>query len=251
MIIDSHVHFNLKTVDPYEDLKYKLNKSNIDKCVLIINNSNEFQILKNNSKRIISDGFIGAIAVIVNPHDTNPLAMLDQCDDYGLPIAIKIHPRISDIIRGDFSVLSGIIGKTDIKTIIVDSFIYGPKIESHIGCELAVFLADVFKNRRIVLAHAGGCEMLKTLLITRPINNIYYDFSLSCNYLLNTSVELDMIHGLRLWNKRIMFGTDYPDFSFEQSLFASRSLCEKAELGSIEKNMIFNKNAIEIYDIEI
>ena len=250
MIIDSHVHFNLKANNPYDDLKCNLKNSNIDKSVLIVNNENEYQILKDNSKRLISDGFIGAIASIVDPHKPSPLDLIERCTGYGLPMAIKIHPRISDITRNDFLILLDNLGKVDVKTIIVDSFIYGPKLESHIGCDLAVCLAESFKDKKIVLAHAGGCEMLKTLLVTRPLANIFYDFSLSCNYLMRTSVEPDMIHGLRLWKKRIMFGTDYPDFSFEQALSATKYLCEKAELNSTEEEMVFSKNAIDIYNIE-
>lgn len=93
--------------------------------------------------------------------------------------------------------------------------------------------------------------MLKTFLLTRPLKNIYYDYSLTCNYLEGTSVHQDLINGLRNTNDRIMFGTDFPDFRFEEAIRATRKLCFEAGLNKEQEENVFYYNALGIYGGEL
>lgn len=244
---DSHVHFNHHEKSPYQDLKDKLSKSNISKCLLILNTERDEEIFWYNFERIKDDGVISSVAAYLDVKNDDSLQFFEKCGSIGIKACIKLHPRISRITVNEFDSIIKKIHKIDLETIIVDNFIYGPQLENHIGTELAVTLAEEFSEKKIVLAHAGGCDMLRTMLITRPLSNIYYDYSLTCNYLENTSVRMDMVNGLRFYKKRIMFGTDYPDFQFSESCRAMEALCKEAGLSEEETTEIFWGNACKIY----
>ena len=131
--------------------------------------------------------------------------------------------------------------------ITVDCFIYGPQLDNHVGVELAIYLAEKLPEHTIVLAHAGGCELLKTMLLTRSVDNIYYDLSLTCNYLEHTSVYPDMVNALHYWGDQFMYGTDYPDMPFEESQRVMEKMCAEAGLPESKIEKIFYGNAISIY----
>lgn len=247
---DAHVHFDCTKKEPYIDLKINLEANNINKCVLILNSIEEEKVFLQNYDAIARDGLIGSIAAILDINARETIEFFSSKEKFKIPISIKLHPRLTNIRRCDFEKIYHTICLIESNTIVVDCFIYGPQLENHIGVELAIYLAQRLENRNIVIAHAGGCELLKTMLLTRPIKNIYYDFSLSCNYLENTSVYFDMVNGLKFWTNKIMYGTDYPDIRFEKAIQAMNKMCLDAELPIEVVENIFYNNAMLVYGEE-
>lgn len=250
MKYDAHVHFDCTKESPYDDIKEKLKSNDIDKCTLILNSIEEESIFFENYEAIKKDKIINIIAAILDFRNKKSIEIFSMLNQIEISIAIKLHPRLTNITSGDFEDIYQAIKKIDSKIIVVDCFTYGPQLCNHIGVELALFLAERFADKNIIIAHAGGCDLLKTMLLTRPVRNIYYDFSLSCNYLENTSVYLDMINGLKFWSNRIMFGTDYPDIRFEESVRVMSKMCMEAGLTDAQRAGIFYDNAMMIYGRE-
>lgn len=245
--LDSHVHFDCKKNNPYLDLKERLCRNNIESCVLILNTKLEQEIFWDNFEAIREDKVVHVVAGILDIHESNSLDFFEKCVQNEIVPAVKLHPRLSKITKSDFRNILITLEQIEYENIIIDNFIYGPNIENHIGTELAIYLSQNLKNRKIVLAHSGGCDILKTLLLTRPLNNIYYDYSLTCNYLYNTSVRADMLNGMEYWTNRIMFGTDYPDFDFGESISKMEQMCKEANLSELQKRKIFYDNAMNLY----
>lgn len=247
IVYDAHIHFDLKKKNPYDDLKCTMESYGVKKGLLIINDDEEEKCFWENVSKIREDKILFGVAGILDQTKNEPYLFYEKLREIGIKPIIKIHPRKTNVTRADFDQMTSLVSDSNVDTVIVDDFPYGPKIESHIGTELAIFLAQKCKGKKIVIAHAGGCDNLKTMMLTRPLDNIYYDYSLSCNYLRNTSVYEDLLNGLRFNYKKIMFGTDYPDFSLGQSIEVFEKMCESLGFSDNQREKVFYKNAIEIY----
>ena len=122
---------------------------------------------------------MAAIAGILDIRNSKTLEFIEKVQQEKLNIIVKIHPRMTRIKRNDFEDIYKIVKSTGVQVVLIDDFIYGPELESHVGTELSIYLAERLPKAKFVLAHAGGCDMLKTFLLTRPLKNIYYDYSLT------------------------------------------------------------------------
>ena len=88
------------------------------------------------------------------------------------------------------------------------------------------------------------------MLFARDLKNIYFDISLTPNYLRSSSVWNDLIHFLKFNGNRIMFGTDYPDFTVQQSLNTINELFEVAQISEEIRQCIYWKTASMVYDFK-
>lgn len=245
-INDAHFHFNIKSNDPINDLQKNFNENGLNSGLLILNYDWEKKLYQDNFnndffKRI-------KIASLVSPNSTNDLNFFNYVKNNVGECFVKIHPRISSLKNDDFSMILNTLEKIDFNCVVVDSFFFGSKIKSHIGIELAVYLAEALPKKKIIIAHSGGHKLLECMLYTRELKNIFYDIALIHCYLENTSVEKDIVHFLKLTHNRIMFGSDYPDFSFDRTIQKAISLCEQAGLTATDIEGVMGKNFLEIYN---
>lgn len=248
-MIDAHTHLNFKASDPWSDYEKTMRRDNIDRSVLILNTlpTEGAQLTLNHIWRLCQEDKV-RLAAILNYRQPDPLAFVRLARDAGIPLTIgKLHPRITNICRKDFPALVEQLLQAMFKTIIIDCFVYGHHIENHIGMELAIYLAQQFPQVNFVLAHAGGCRLLETMLCTRTLANLYYDYSLSCCYFENTSVWLDMVHMLKFNSNRVMFGSDYPDFTPSQAKDKMLLLAHQANLSREQMQLVMGETAQALY----
>ncbi len=251
LIYDAHMHLDMGAKEPYKSLKASMDGASFSKGMLILNSLQEEAVFWNHKEEIISDGKIGAVAAILDVREAATLRFFEKARKDNLNVAVKLHPRITNIKREDFESIYQALGMLERKNIIVDAFVYGPRLENHVGAELAIYLAERLTDSVITLAHAGGCDILKCMLLTRPLTNIVYDYSLTCSYLEFSSVRADMVNSLRFAGGRIMFGSDFPDFSFERAVQAAEGLCDEARLTQEQAEDVFYNNACRIYGGEL
>lgn len=248
-IYDAHIHFPLKNNNPFEVLKKEVKQSNLAGGLLIINSFSEAEVFWNNFEEIYDGdfGFIPEVAFYLDINESEWKRNFSELKKRGLSFAVKIHPRLSNLTISDKDKLIDKIYQIDTDKIIIDNWIYGPRIENHIGTELTIGIAEEFRNKRIIMAHAGGVRLLETMLLTRPLKNVFYDLSETCSYFKNTSIYKDIIHFIRYTKTRIMFGSDYPDFSIEFAKNMMREEMEAADLENDEINDIMYNTAMKIY----
>ncbi len=247
-LFDAHVHFNRKAKDPIRDFEAHFSRNNLTHAVLILNTKEEIALFEENHQELRD--FAGDRIVAAGIFDTGgPVcgSQYARWRDWGFRTCIKLHPRISNLTKGDFGPLAEKLAETEESPIIIDCFGYGHHLENHIGVELGIFLAERFPERTVVLAHAGGHRALECMLYTRTLKNIGYDLALSCNYLSGTSVWADLAHLVKFNPAKVMFGSDYPDFSQEAALEGSRRLCAEAGLDEEKQNLFFFENARKVY----
>lgn len=248
--IDAHIHFDLKQKDPAEDIVRNLQLMNCSAGVLILNSEAEKVFFLNNHSRLLNSGIGWHIGVLAGLQPCQADSQLYQLlDAENIPWSVKLHPRLSRFTLADIpSVLESVrCGKTNFQNIIIDGFYYGANLDNCIAMELVIASAGMFPEKRIVYAHSGGIHVLKTLVHLRELANVVYDFSLSCNYLCHTSVRQDFIQLLRYNKNKVMFGSDYPDFSLGSARAATLDIVRDAGLTSEEQDRIFFENAAAYY----
>lgn len=248
-VYDAHMHIPVKCNRPYEIFRDEVLKSGIDGGLIILNHEIEAKCLWDNYN-VISEGnlgFIPQIAFILDIHSPNWKLGFEKLVQHGIKYSIKIHPRVSNITINDFEKIAECISLLHSDTVIVDNWVFGPRLENHIGTELTIYLAETFRNKHIVMAHAGGFRILENMLLTRPLANVYYDLAETCRYFKNTSVYMDIIHFIKYTKKRIMFGSDFPDFKIMDSIISMEELLRMAGLTHVEINDVMYGIAEKIY----
>lgn len=247
-IFDAHVHLNLSSENPVEELIARLEAAGICQAVLILNQQKEIDALRTDYLRLKEHfGNRICLAIFADPKTEAPFREADYWRTCGFQVFTKLHPRITGITVHDFPQICQMLQQDPSPVIIIDCLGYGHHIEHHIGIELGILLAQTFPQKKIVLAHAGGERMLQCLLYTRTLPNIFYDISCSCNYFFQTSVHADMVQLLRFNVPRVMYGSDYPDFLPENAIKHTNILCEEAGLNEAAISAVFSKNAERIY----
>jgi len=237
---DSHIHFNMEAVNIANDFITQVKF--LDGFILILNNEEEKKVFENS----FLDKFIQLfpLSVLALNYELANTIFLNKLNAKGIGYGLKLHPRLSNITKDKFRDIANLIEGIDFKFIIIDCFYYGSNLETHTNLELSIFIAKYFKDQKILLAHSGGHKVLEYMLYTRELKNIYYDLSLTSNYLKNTSVEKDMINFIKYNYSRIFFGSDYPDFSVKSSLDSYLCLTNKAALDNIKVKKILYENII-------
>jgi len=245
-VYDSHIHFNMKAQNIIED--FKRETSILAGFILILNSISEKKLfLEEFSKNFKENYPLSTIALNYELVDAEFVTLLNI---QNIKFGIKLHPRLSNITKDEFEEIILKLVSLKFDFIIIDCFYYGSNLESHINLELAIYIAKYFKDIKIILAHGGGHRVLEYMLYTRDLNNIYYDFSLTSNYLENTSIRQDIINFIRFNNQKVFFGSDYPDFTILKSIDTYKKMLCNANLDETQSQGIFLKNILNFLEVD-
>lgn len=86
------------------------------------------------------------------------------------------------------------------------------------------------------------------MLLTRPLKNIYYDLSLTQLYFKGASLDLDIDYFVKWTSDRVLFGSDYPDFSISDSWLSFRQ--HYRNIGMMDKLYDSSELARKIYGLK-
>lgn len=151
-----------------------------------------------------------AVSVIFDIHQNEPY--IKSVFDSGKLNAFKIHSRVQKLRAEDYELILQHLLDWNVRIpIIVDAFYFGQDLDYQPSLPFIVSLAKKLPNTPIVVAHAGGYELLKYFFHLKELTNIFLDLSFSLQYLADSSLFLDLKKVLRFWDRsRIMFGSDFP-----------------------------------------
>lgn len=240
-IFDSHIHFNMKVNDPIDDFKRVV--SILDGFILILNTKEEKTLFKKEFlKSFKTDYPLSAVVFSYELYESNLTENLIAQD---IKVGVKLHPRLSNIKKNNFDKVANKLEEQKFDFIIVDCFYYSSNLDNHINLELAIYIAKYFKDTKVLLAHGGGHKVLEYMLYTRDLKNVYYDFSLTSNYLKNTSVWKDMLNFIKFNSQKVFFGSDYPDFTVQKSIIVYCDLIKESNLNIEQEEQIFCKNILD------
>lgn len=242
-LIDSHIHLPNPSEKPFESFQHMVQASGLSAFVLILNTQEQMDTYQQNLEKLTALGLPYRLAVLQAPTKASPETPIELTNS----AILKIHPRISALTKNDFPAISQIVAVHPSEVVIVDCFPYGHHIEQHIGLELALLLAERYPHKKLVIAHGGGVDILRAMLYSRNLPNIYFDFSFSCNYLAETSVAADMSHVMKHQSDRLLFGSDYPSFHPEQAKEKYIQYACKAGLSQHQIENVLYKNVVKLF----
>lgn len=245
-MIDAHTHLNLEASDPISEYVRTIKKSEVDAAVLIINSAEETEKLLDGAEALLDSELKIHLAFLLDINNCDyfeeNVNFAQMCD---MDFSIKLHPRLTNITERDFEYIYNYTKNIKFKNIIVDSFLYGSNKDNICYIELSNYMAKMFPNKNIVMAHFGGIKVLETMLRTRENKNIFYDSSFSINYLKGTSTWMDFQHCILYSSDRVCFGSDTPSFGITESCQRLRDLMGNQPTEFYNK--IFHNNARRIY----
>ena len=188
-----------------------------------------------------------AITLIMDFH-TVPSTLIREIEKRRVQ-AIKIHSRIQEISNNDYSnVLTQLRTIPSEIPIIFDAFYFGPELIFQPSLIHLVEMAQKFSDRKIIVAHCGGHKMLEYFFHLRPLSNIYYDLSLSLQYLKDSSVFEDMIKLIKYTDEdKIMFGSDFPYGSSLLQYDILQEILNSIGLPEDQKSKINYLNAMKVF----
>ncbi len=247
-MFDSHIHISEEyksATEAIAALQRILSENNVKGGILIplLNSKYSLESILEASKQ----SFNLKIVPHLNPMDNgfDPKTIYDLVDK-GI-VGIKLHPRrdtynltgerIYEVIR--------IAGELNL-TVNICSFWDGTW--SRYGLTIDSFgdLADKFPGTRFVWCHFGGHKILDFMMMLRRRDNVFADTSLVQDYFFKGSVKEDLIYVLEsLKGERILFGSDFPEKSYEDILessiaFYEKFLDEKYRVSILEKILVGN-----------
>lgn len=159
-------------------------------------------------------------------------------------VCLKIHSRIQQITAEDYPLYTQKLKELDSNIpIIYDAFYYGSDIEFQPNLVELIKLVKTFPNKKFIIAHAGGYEILKYYFHLRTFPNVGYDLSLSLQYLEDSSCRQDLKKLIKFTPKeKLFFGTDYPFASPSNQVVILNQILNELNLTEKEKAGIFNNN---------
>lgn len=215
-VVGRNVIFNF--ILDYNNHKHKLKDT--DSLTLVLDcfekNNREFVLEEFNSGRVN--------AVKINSRDQ------------GFPK--EVYPQI-------FSTLEKIPAHLPI---IYDAFYFSHILEHQPSLKHLIDLCVQFPDRKFIVAHSGGYEVLKYFFHLRTLPNVYYDLSLSLLYLNDSSCFLDLVKLIKYTDKsKIMFGTDYfwAPAKAQKDIFDS--IIENLKISDFDAKKMYCTNAKELF----
>lgn len=246
-VYDAHVHFDMKKKDVQKDLIEYLEMNELTGIVLIINTREQMNALE--KCREILWKYLDRIefAFGVNKNDEFWKEGLSFCHENNKLFHIKIHPRLFGILQEEIEWYVNMVEVIKPQVVIVDDFFYGDSVKEDIGAVLACEIAKRNPKQKVVLAHAGGVNLLRHVMWTKIYRNIYYDISLIVNYFSSSSIEQDIMWMLKFMSERILLGSDYPDFTIHNVWEVVSRYIDNAGLTDEKIMQVMYKNAEFVY----
>jgi predicted TIM-barrel fold metal-dependent hydrolase len=236
MIIDSLTHvtpdgrwFDTSYNASETRLLHEMDREGVDKAVLValagyIDNEFVAQVCARHSDRLIPGASINPVAYSTS---SQAVSELEPLLDKGFTV-LKLHPRLHQYDLMDFRsvALLEAIAVHDVPPLIwLDTFLRyrGATLRKPPVETICEWIAK-FPSLTFVLLHSGGAEALRLAEAIRDYPNIFLDISYTMHRYRGSSVEMDLKYLLRFFDRRMIFGSDFPEVSLKEALDDFNSL---------------------------
>lgn len=166
--------------------------------------------------------------------------------------ALKIHSRLQKIAQADYPALIEKLEELNPGLpIIIDSFFYGDEMDFQPDMNAAITIAKKFPQIPVIIAHAGGYNVLQYFYHLKSLENVYFELSFSLQYLRYTSAFFDIKNLLRFGSAdKIIFGTDYPFADPKTELDFFMEISKDLNLSAEHADKILFLNAEKLFRTE-
>ncbi|MDQ3051281.1 MAG: amidohydrolase [Bacteroidota bacterium] len=171
---------------------------------------------------------------------------IQSCINTNTIHALKIHTRLQKIPLSGYDELIQSLKDIDNRIpVIYDAFYSHGHLDYQPSLRGLIKLLDAFPERRFIIAHSGGYNILKYFFHLRGYKNVGYDLSFSLQYLSDSSCYADLIKLIKFTDKsRIFYGSDFPSASPSLQYGILNDICKKFNLSGTDMEGIFKTNWI-------
>jgi predicted TIM-barrel fold metal-dependent hydrolase len=170
-----------------------------------------------------------------------------QLDGQGF-VGLKLHPRLNQYDPLDpraLSLLDEIAAwETPLPIWLCTYFYYQGATLRRPAVDAIFELVSRHPTIPFILAHAGGPDILRLAHVVRHCPNAFLDLSFTLSRYLGSSVETDIRYLIGTFEKRLIFGSDFPEISQGQALNDLRGLAVNIKPGALER--VLGINLLEI-----
>lgn len=244
---DAHVHLNMNSLDPKRDLTDYLVQNEVLKVTLLLNRREDFYFFKDyiSKDKTLKNSIFPVVGL--NRSEEFAEEALNYLQKIGKKACIKIHPRLFCIREEDLDWYEEKLCSIRPAVVVIDDFLYGNDTDMELVLNWCCRMAEEHPEILFVLAHSGGVNLLQHVMRTKTKKNIRYDISLTVNYLIASSVALDMQWFVKFYSDRIMLGSDYPDFTIKDAYRNFEIIAEGVGLSEEQKQNIIYNNMVKVY----
>jgi predicted TIM-barrel fold metal-dependent hydrolase len=130
-------------------------------------------------------------------------------------VGVKLHPRLGryDLLDPRALALMDELESWDDRLgVWICTFLHVPGIRAAAGpVEALVEVVGRYPGLRFVLVHGGGPDLLRLATAVRGSHNALLDLSYTLTHLAGSSVGTDITHLLTTFERRLVFGSDFPE----------------------------------------
>jgi len=232
-VFDCHVHIDndLSAYDLKGVKQYNIIFNSIDSYL-----QHKINLPHNSSVSLIFD-WKNNLDFVLNEIESNRVQVL------------KFHSRIQKIKKEEYTVFAEKLNLVNPSVpVIIDAFYFGAEMEFQPCLESIISVIKKHPQRKFIIAHSGGYEVLKYFFHLREIKNVYYDLSLSLQYLNDTSRYQDLIKLIKYTDKtKLLFGSDYHYGSPKQQLNYLLSIFDQLSISDADQQNILYNNSKQLF----
>ncbi len=175
---------------------------------------------------------------------------IQHCIDRNTIHALKIHTRLQKIPFTEYDEMIRSLKMFDNTVpVIYDAFYSHGNLDYQPSLKGLLKLLDAFPERRFIIAHSGGYNILKYFFHLRGYKNVGYDLSFSLQYLSDSSCYLDLIKLIKFTDKhRIFYGSDFPSASPSLQYTILNDICKLVSISDSDKEGFFRTNWINFIE---
>jgi predicted TIM-barrel fold metal-dependent hydrolase len=164
-------------------------------------------------------------------HDDVRAAARAELAGRGL-VGVKLHPRLGryDVLDERVADLLDELDSWDERIAVwICTFLHVPGLRPLAGpVESLCEIVGRWPGLTFVLVHGGGPDLLRLATAVRPAANALLDLSYTATHLAGSSVRDDLRHLLATFERRLVFGSDFP----EGDVGAARAELERLGAGA-------------------
>ena len=132
--------------------------------------------------------------------------------------------------------------------VFIDTSFGSTKMYRYDNLRLAAALLDQVTAVPVILLHSGGARAMEAMLLAESAPNVFLDMSFSVPYYLGSRVEQDLSFAYKqIGSDRVLYGSDYPYISFDQSMGAAMSFFERSGFPESDRTAILSTTAQRLF----
>jgi predicted TIM-barrel fold metal-dependent hydrolase len=260
MIIDANVHITADGVwygsnynSSVDELLRQMDLASVDCAVSIplpgsISNEDNQRICNAHPNRFIAGATFNPAEHV--SAEVSGLAFKESFENAAFPV-VKFHNRFGKYAARDDRFHAALEANARLAKpliVMICGYLNGHNTGEYIEPAQFFFnLASTFSSTRFIVAHGGGHDILRVVETCKGLNNVYFDLSYTiCRY-SGSSVDDDLRWLCSKYDRRILWGSDFPEVTPADALQRINLLTE--HLPQEKQDNIRGANLQQLYSL--